>query len=54
MDDKLKEYILKYMGICKITNEHGQRDRKVNFLQRKILKSDMKEILWVIQEIENL
>ena len=54
MDDKLKQYVLKYMEICKIINERGQKDRKVNFVQRKALKSELNEILWVIQEVEGL
>jgi len=54
MDKKLKKYITKYMELCKMMNEAGQKDRKINIAQRKALKKELKEIIWILAELEEL
>jgi len=42
------------MELCKVMNENGRKSRKVNFIQRKALKKEYNEVLWILSELEEL
>jgi len=54
MDTKLKNEILKHLGVYRIMTDTAIKDRSINFIQRKTLKSMVKELGSVINQVEEL
>jgi len=54
MEEQLKKDILKHLGVYKIMTDTAIKDRSVNFVQRKVLKSMIKELDIIINKLEEL